>query len=292
MSKKDGFTSLLANLNMAKVHDAHEVQSKIVVRDEFKSLIPPLSPEEYAQLETNILTEGIRDPLVLWEDGDVYILIDGHNRYAICAKHGLNFHYKIMSFASADEVKVWMVTNQLGRRNLSPEQQSYLRGLRYLQEKSQGQRNDLTSGQNVKKSEVVGETTAAKLGAEFNVSERTIVRDADFARGIDRLEEEMPGQRQQILSGKSNLTKQDIQQVGKNKVSADKMLHVEKQQRPKSKALDPLSAERVAEIAFSFFNSNEGSVDEVATQLGLEIPFKPLDFFIAWSQRDQDTGEQ
>jgi hypothetical protein len=283
MSKKDEFSNLLANLNMATVSNALDVQSRIVIREEFKSLIPPLTADEFQQLEANILAEGVRDPLVLWQDGEELVLIDGHNRFTICTTHALKFQHKILSFASEDDAKKWMVTNQLGRRNLSPEQQSYLRGLRYLQEKSQGQRTDLTSGQNVKKSE--GETTAAKLGAEFNVSERTIVRDGEFVKGIDKLEEEMPGQRLEILSGKSPLTKHDVQEIGKSKTLASEMLHVEKPVKTHAKTTEQFSAARIAEIAFSFLNSNEGTIDEVAERLELEKPIKPIEFFIKWSQR-------
>ena len=82
---------------------------------EFKSLIPPLSPEEYHQLEQNILTHQCRDPITLWRN----IIIDGHNRYEICTKHGLSYETKVLRFPSREAVKLWMLENQLGRRNLS-----------------------------------------------------------------------------------------------------------------------------------------------------------------------------
>lgn len=90
--------------------------------EEFKSLIPPLSREEYKQLEENILAEGIRDPLVVWEtfSGDD-ILIDGHNRWEISAKHaGIPFEIKKYNFDTREEVKEWIIKNQLGRRNIPP----------------------------------------------------------------------------------------------------------------------------------------------------------------------------
>ena len=62
-------------------------QGGFEIAPEFESLIPPLQAEERAQLEANILAEGCRDPLVLWDD----VLLDGHNRYAICRKHGIPF---------------------------------------------------------------------------------------------------------------------------------------------------------------------------------------------------------
>ena len=59
----------------------------IVVNEELKAYIDPLTPEEYEALERSILAEGCRDALVLWGD----VLVDGHNRYGICQKHGLPF---------------------------------------------------------------------------------------------------------------------------------------------------------------------------------------------------------
>ncbi|MDX5584306.1 MAG: hypothetical protein QNK20_05165, partial [Aureibaculum sp.] len=58
-----------------------------VINQEFKKLIPKLSIEEFNQLEKNIISDGCRDPLVLWDD----TIIDGHNRFEICNKHGIEF---------------------------------------------------------------------------------------------------------------------------------------------------------------------------------------------------------
>lgn len=94
----------------------HISASEIHINDEFKALIPPLLPDEYAQLEANILTEGCRDALVLWDD----VLIDGHNRYSICQKHGLPFRTEqATTIQSYDDAVLWIVNNQLGRRNIN-----------------------------------------------------------------------------------------------------------------------------------------------------------------------------
>ena len=82
---------------------------------EFKGLIPPLGKEEYSQLEANILADGCREPLVVWNG----TLIDGHNRFEICTKHGIEFKTKQMSFESKAHARIWMRDNQKGRRNLS-----------------------------------------------------------------------------------------------------------------------------------------------------------------------------
>ena len=87
----------------------------ITIEPEFKSLIPPLTTEEYAGLEKSLLEEGCRDALVLWGD----ILIDGHNRYEICTKYHIPYETVQKNFASRDDVMLWMLNNQLARRNLN-----------------------------------------------------------------------------------------------------------------------------------------------------------------------------
>lgn len=94
----------------------------IKIDNEFRTLIPPLTAEEFSQLEANCLENGIQDSLKTW-DG---ILIDGHNRYEIAEKHRLEYKTEEMEFSSRDDVKLWIIKNQLGRRNLSTYDRSVL----------------------------------------------------------------------------------------------------------------------------------------------------------------------
>lgn len=87
---------------------------KFKVKEEFKKLIPPLSSEEYKQLETNCIDDGIRDKIIIW-DG---FIVDGHNRYEIAEKHNLHFQTEEIAFDNEEDVKVWIINLQLGRRNL------------------------------------------------------------------------------------------------------------------------------------------------------------------------------
>lgn len=89
---------------------------RLKIDQEFKNLIPPLTKEEYKQLENNLIEEGCRDNLVAWND----TIVDGHNRYEICTnpKHIISFGVKEMDFESRDEAKEWIIRNQFGRRNL------------------------------------------------------------------------------------------------------------------------------------------------------------------------------
>jgi N6-adenosine-specific RNA methylase IME4 len=92
------------------------------ILQELESLIPPLSNEEFKQLERNILEEGIREPLITWNG----ILIDGHNRYRIAQEHDMNYETLEKEFDNINRVKEWMIHNQFGRRNLSNYQRSVL----------------------------------------------------------------------------------------------------------------------------------------------------------------------
>ena len=85
---------------------------------EFQNQIPPLTDDEYKQLEENILKEGkLLSPLIVWNN----TLVDGHNRYAILQKHPeICFSTMPLRFESREEVLAWICKNQLGRRNLSP----------------------------------------------------------------------------------------------------------------------------------------------------------------------------
>ena len=95
----------------------------IVVLEELEAYIDPLTADEYEALERSLLAEGCRDALVLWND----ILVDGHNRYGICRKHGLPFNtVQNTRFQSMDDVHLWMIEQHLGRRSVSDYQRGVL----------------------------------------------------------------------------------------------------------------------------------------------------------------------
>ena len=95
----------------------------IVVNEELKAYIDPLTEDEHAALERSLLAEGCRDALVLWGD----LLIDGHNRYGICVKHGLPFNtVQNTRFRNIEDVHLWMIDQHLGRRSVSDFQRGVL----------------------------------------------------------------------------------------------------------------------------------------------------------------------
>lgn len=224
----------------SNILQADNIKKNIVIIDELRNLIPPLSAEEYSQLESNIVVHGCQTPLQLWQTPKqtlgfdstdpneiVYVLIDGHNRYKICNEHNLPFEIYQLSFDSIKEAKDYMINLQLGRRNLSPTQIAYFRGLRYNNEKADKNEN-LLKGQNVlskkKQDNIEADSpkgqnvlskvsTAERLAEEYKVNPKTIKRDAEFAKGLEKLNSEL---RNKILDGSIKIEKSIIQEIGKN----------------------------------------------------------------------------
>ena len=96
---------------------------ELKIDEGLKAYIDPLTPDEHESLERSILAEGCRDSLVVWGD----LLIDGHNRYGICQKHGLSFNtVQATQFKNMDDVHLWMIDQHLGRRSVSDFQRGVL----------------------------------------------------------------------------------------------------------------------------------------------------------------------
>ncbi|AKB64918.1 ParB N-terminal domain-containing protein [Methanosarcina mazei] len=150
----------------------------VTIDPEFKKLIDPLNEQEREDLENSIRENGFNPafPVILWKNHD--IVVDGHNRFEICQK--LNVEPKIIEqeFESREAVKEWMIRAQLSRRNLTPEQLSYFRGLKYNTEKSS------YGGSSCKN---CNSKTNEKLAKEFGVSARTISNDGKYTEAIDKI---------------------------------------------------------------------------------------------------------
>ncbi len=183
------------------------------IDQEFKGLIPSLTAEEYRQLEQNIIKEGCRDALITWEG----ILIDGHNRHEICTVNNIPFNVLKKEFDNRDSVIDWIINNQLGRRNLSKETQSYLRGLQYSREKKKKEDNlKQNASEEPKGQNVPSITTAEKLAKQHNVNEKTIKRDEQYAKAVDVIvKNTTPEIKQMILNREIEITKKETEQLSK-----------------------------------------------------------------------------
>ena len=141
-----------------------------VIDKEFEKLIPPLTDEEFKSLESSILDEGVRDPLVIWDN----IILDGHNRYNICTKHNLIFKRVEKNFDNREQAKIWILENQLGRRNLNEAQRiDVVDKLFYLQEKQEAKKRISEGGKGGVNLPTLKGRATDNLSKKSKVSRRT-----------------------------------------------------------------------------------------------------------------------
>ena len=185
---------------------------------EFQSQIPPLTDDEFKQLEENILKEGkLLSPLIVWNN----TLVDGHNRYAILQKHPeIYFSTMPLRFENREEAVAWICRNQLGRRNLSPEQKRYLLGKQYEAEKKaarifRGNQYTLAkkSGGDHGDNHHSGKKTCDRIAEENGVSRASVLRASHYTRGIDIADNLFPGIKQKVFSGEVKFTNEEMSKL-------------------------------------------------------------------------------
>ena len=186
---------------------------EIIVDGEFRDLLPALDEETYKALEGNLLQNGCRDAIVLWEG----ILIDGHNRFEICTKHNIPFDTVEKEFASREDVLIWIISTQVSRRNLTPIQLSHYRGLHYLTEKkiisNQSGKNQYGEVGSQNENKPKSQRTCVRLAEKYKVSKSTINRDAKVAAAISAIGEASPEAKRKILSGESSIDKRALEKL-------------------------------------------------------------------------------
>ena len=191
---------------------------RLIIDPEFRDKIPPLTEDEFTLLEENILSDGaVFSPLIVW-DGTI---LDGHNRYEIIQKHPeLTYAVHNMSFANRYEALSWICKNQLGRRNLTPQQKKYLIGQRYEAEKMAhgGDRKSTTAKSTVQNEQLKPKNAAVtrqRIAEDTGSSESYVMRAGWYAQGVDAAEEALPGIKQEILTGTIKPTETAVAAVAK-----------------------------------------------------------------------------
>lgn len=149
---------------------------ELIIDPEFAALIPPLTPEEFSGLEKSILEEGCRDAIIVWGN----IIVDGHNRFKICSKHNIPYRTKGRDFQNREAVMLWMLRNQLSRRNLNDFQRVEMVRKYEQTVKAQAKERQATStgGANPQLREklpeaVIGKRATDELGELAGVSRKT-----------------------------------------------------------------------------------------------------------------------
>ena len=238
---------------------------------EFQGKIPPLTFEELNQLESNILRDGrIINPIIVWQG----LIVDGHNRYTIAKKHPeIPFTVHEKAFANRYEAIIWICKNQLGRRNLTPEQKKYLIGKQYDAEKAihGGDRKSSSAKSSSQNGNLIeNPKTCKRIAVENGVSKNTVIRAEEFAKGVDAAEEAVPGTRQKVLSGEVKPTAADIASVARAPPEERPALVAEICKPKKPKPQKPTAPKQktppaVAAPLSDASTSDEESLDEEST---------------------------
>lgn len=155
-----------------------------VVLPEMEQLLPPLCAEQFCSLEKDILENGCYTPIVVNED---LVIIDGHNRFRICEKHGLPFRILVFSFCDLLEAKQWALDTQRNRRNLSLWELGQIAlklkpELDAAAKKNQGCRSDLSANSSKPYTPI---DTRKEMAAAVKIGEQSMGR-------ITRLTEDAP----------------------------------------------------------------------------------------------------
>lgn len=243
----------------------------IEIKEEFKKLIPALTAEEFKQLEENILKDGIRDPLVLWNG----YLIDGHNRYQIAFKHGLEYKTIDKEFDSELDVKIWMVKNQFGRRNL----EDFVKGelMKTLEdlEKQKGkdkQLQTLKQGVDIPVLSIIDKTE--KHNTQKIVAEKlgwSTGKKAQFDVVVKKAPEEI---KEKLRSGEVSIN-QVYQEIKKEEKQIEKQIKID---LIKEKAIDFKNDDiEIHNIDFRELKINTGTIDLILTD-----PPYPAEFLHLW----------
>lgn len=193
--------------------------SQLKIDPEFQNQINPPSFEETHQLEMNILKEEhVLNPIITWNG----YIVDGHTRYQILRKYPfIPFEVIEKEFSSRYEALVWICKNQLGRRNLTPEQKKFLIGKQAEAEKQiksfHGNQYTLASESGLVQNEPdrTKHGSRSKVAAEHGTSESYVYRAEQFAKGVEAAEEAVPGAQKEILSGKIRASDREISSIAK-----------------------------------------------------------------------------
>lgn len=244
---------------------------ELKIDPELRNLLPPLTSEEYKQLEKNIVENGFdrNFPIMEWQG----FIVDGHNRYDICKKHNIEPIIGTLAYQTKEEVMEWMLDIQLGRRNLTPIQKIAItekyRPIYEKQAKENKQNAMMIARQNnennkneqfsVKLPKTESVNTSEKLASIANVSEKTYRMGAKILNSDnEKLKQEVLSGEKSINAGYRELTgkKENKKEEVKNEIPSTSQI-----QPPKSKVseevkqiCEDLKTEKTKEYLDSIWN--------------------------------------
>jgi len=255
------------------------------INEKFKNLINPPTEEEKNILEENILKDGVRHPLTVWKEKG--ILIDGHTRLEICQKHNLPYEIEEISLSDEDHAMSWMANNQLGRRNITDQQKTYLLGKLYQSEKkiNGGDRKSINVKSLLHFEEVISEepappkgnatSTSKKIAQQKECSASNVERAEKYADAVDTISNlfDTPAEeRNNLLSGKVKIPKvrlKELALVAQSEPELAKQQYKEESVGKKKKTKKRKKTGRMANIIQN--NTLPDSMDKLFRDLMFEL---------------------
>lgn len=156
----------------------------------FESLLPPIDEAAYEELLASVKDEGVRDAIVCW-DG---VVVEGHTRRRAAIEAGLeDVPVDNREFPDSAAAVAWALRHNLGRRHMTPQALSEIRGRLVEVRRQQAVESAIAKAQDVQDEGVTEEApeTAAdavqQVAQETGASERTVQRDAAYVRALDNL---------------------------------------------------------------------------------------------------------
>ncbi len=202
----------------------------IKIDNEFQELLPDLTKEVYKLLEKHILEYGYDEtkPIITWKN----IIIDGHHRYEISKKHGIEFTIISKNFDNRESVKYWIITSQIAGRRITDDEETYLLGIRYKleklmhggdrktstkhlinEDKSRGNGSPLKLPIQIDNSQTKQNKTAEKIAKELGIDPKTVKNAEKYTDAINEITKNTGISRGDITSGKIKSTQIHIKKL-------------------------------------------------------------------------------
>jgi 16S rRNA G966 N2-methylase RsmD len=243
------------------------------INPELQRLIPPLTVDEFNQLEANILAEGIRESIIVWQN----TIVDGHNRYQIAQRHNLEYDTSEMYFKSLDDCKEWMILNQFGRRNLSNYQRSVLALELEQVFRDKAKENLKLSEGRGKKGLHISANLIDKIDTRQELAKIASVSHDTIAK-VKQIEAKAPEEvKEKLRTGEVSINQayQEIKKEEKKEAKAEERRTLAEIGSKKTIEIDF----RLGDFEFVFSDIPDGSVDCIITD-----PPYPHEFIDCWSK--------
>lgn len=201
---------------------------EIELDDGFRDLVPQSAEDQDGALFESLGVNGWEVPLVVWKWRGrliLLLLLLGYPAYEIVRNAGQPCRVVVKEFADRGAACRYVVQYMLTHHRMTRLALRYYRGLRYDDAKppvGRSPRNDAASssqgtGRGPDRRLSLGmRLSAAALAEVYHVDARTIERDAEFSRGVEKLARiGGAGTRRLLLSEKAGATVQGVVRLAK-----------------------------------------------------------------------------